>query len=105
MHLFYVSVQPLELGQAKFDTKNTIYRVKYAPINVVLPIDIASKLNVRQLWFLSELQNGSRIKASAIEVQWSVNLSTAKRDIKPLMELQLVKYAGSRKTGHYAICS
>lgn len=90
-------------SQEENDSKESTYRVKYVPINVMLPIDVASKLNARQLWFLSKLQHEQMSKTSAIETQWDVSLKTAKRDIQQLMSLKLIRYEGARKTGYYVL--
>lgn len=79
------------------------YRDKFVPINVIVDLEIAIKLNQRQLWFVGQLQHGKRLKADDIVSQWWVNRKTAKRDISSLVEYGVIRYNGARKNGFYTI--
>lgn len=84
-------------------TSSHIYRVKYVPINVSANNHIAMKLNQRQLWFVSKLQQGERTKASDIAFYWGVSEKTAKRDIARLQNYDMIRFYGARKNGYYVI--
>ena len=84
-------------------SENTIYRDRYVPINVMVNLDIAIKLNHRQLWFVGELQRGKKLKADDIAAQWWVSHKTAKRDIASMLEHGAISYNGARKNGFYTV--
>lgn len=83
--------------------ENPIYRDKYVPINVMVNLDVAIKLNHRQLWFIGELQRGKKLKADDIATQWWVSHKTAKRDIASMLEHNAICYNGARKNGFYTV--
>ncbi len=83
--------------------ENPIYRDKYVPINVMVNLDVAIKLNHRQLWFIGELQRGKKLKADDIATQWWVSHKTAKRDIASMLEYNAICYNGARKNGFYTV--
>lgn len=74
---------------------------KFVHLNVSLPKYILCGLNIRQLWFLTELQMGTKITAKTITNFWSVSLRTAKRDIHELRGMGLTKFEGSPNNGFY----
>jgi hypothetical protein len=82
---------------------NGIYRDKFVPINVIVDLEMAIKMNGRQLWFMGELQRGRRLKAEDIAKQWWVTDKTAKRDISALIEYGAIRYNGARKNGFYTV--
>lgn len=84
-------------------SENTIYRDKFVPINVIVNLDTAIKLNHRQLWFIGELQRGKKLKADDIATQWWVSHKTAKRDIASMLEHNAIYYNGARKNGFYTV--
>lgn len=84
------------------ETKNTIYSDRSVTINVVIKLEIAKKLNHRQLWFIGELQQKKKPKADNIVTQWQVNMRTARRDIKGLLKQKIIHHKGSKKNGFYA---
>ena len=76
---------------------DTIFSAKSDPINV--PI----KLNMRQKWFLLQLQTGHKRSADHIASQFNISLKTAKRDIADLKEKGKIRFRGSKKTGYYVL--
>ena len=56
---------------------------KNVPINVPIKIE-GHRFNLRQRWFLVQLQKGSTICATDISSHWSVSIKTARRDISAL---------------------
>lgn len=90
-------------SQVKSDTSNSIYRDKYVPVNVSVPMKVASYLNARQLWFLGKLQSGEELKSSALAIQWVISHRTAKRDIQQLVALDLIRFSGACKNGYYVL--
>ncbi len=93
-----------------FDVLNSLYqpsgyRDKFVHLNILIPVNLARQLNIRQLWFLGELQINKKIKAKDIADFWIVSERTGKRDIHQLCDFGIVKYNGANKTGLYTIRS
>ena len=74
---------------------------KFVPIHVRVDARIAVQLNQRQLWFLGQLQQGEKMVASNIVETWRVHSKTARRDLKGLLEAELIT---SIKTGRINRC-
>lgn len=72
-------------------------------LDLSIPISLACNLNIRQLWFLNNLQIGLRTNAPDIAKIWKISLRTSKRDLSRLMELGLIKFTGTKKTGYYSL--
>ncbi len=58
-------------------------------------------LNQRQLWFLENIVSGYDVRKADITEFWSVSGRTAERDIAVLVELNIIKFVGSKKYGRY----
>jgi len=80
-----------------------IYSAKFCTINLTLPYKIIMQLNQRQLWYLGLLQHGHKCKAGDIAQLWQVSIRTAKADIGGLVQLKLICFTGSKKTGSYEV--
>lgn len=78
---------------SSLSAKNSTQNV---PINV--PIN---NLNPRQKWFLGVLQVHDQAYTKDIMLHFNVTLKTAKRDIKKLAGAGIIKFVGSKKSGHY----
>lgn len=90
---------------SKSDSKMKTYTAENCGINSVINANAAMKLNIRQLWFLEMIQKGERMRAGQVATAWHVSLRTAETDIAKLVRFKLVRFTGSRKSGHYeAIC-
>lgn len=72
-------------------------------IEVNLPHEITGRLNKRQLWFLTLLQQGEKAKTATISTQFSVTDRTARGDVAELVDLRLIKLVSSRKNGWYVL--
>lgn len=83
-------------SEGSIDTNAADFKPKNVPINV--PI----KLNERQKWFLLRLKHDS-ISAQNLVQHWSIDIKTARRDIKVLKDAGMICFIGSRKTGRYEI--
>jgi hypothetical protein len=70
-------------------------------IEVNLSHEITGRLNKRQLWFLTLLQQGEKAKTATISTQFPVTDRTARGDVAELVDLNLIKIVGSRKNGWY----
>lgn len=81
--------------------KIDIYSAKSVTINVMLNSQMAGQFNPRQLWFLLQLQQESRVTCNDIVSIWKVTLRTARRDIAGLEEAGMVAFVGAKKTGYY----
>jgi hypothetical protein len=81
----------------------TVEGDKFVHLNVSLPKYILCALNIRQLWFLTELQKGKKINAKTITDFWKISLRTAKRDIQELGAMGLTKFEGSPNNGFYVM--
>ena len=101
--MLFSSKQNPTQNLAKTDEPSKIYSIKNYTINLSLPPRIAQRLNVRQLWFLSRLQENERVKAEDIAVQWDVSVASAKKDIGKMLHLKLIQFKGARKTGIYIL--
>jgi len=62
-----------------------------------------AQFNSRQLWFLEQLRRGSKLQAKDIIASWQVHERTARRDIAWLIEVGLIRFVPSGKTGWYAL--
>jgi len=61
------------------------------------------QLNERQIWFLKEIEKGKKLKTSHLARHWGITEKTAKRDLRSLLEHNLIEYVGSLKTVYYRI--
>lgn len=80
-----------------------IYRVIFDPINSIADSRKISDLNLRQLWFVSELHNSLNPNPESIRARWSVSKETAKRDIAKLRQLKLIRFVGAKRNGRYEL--
>lgn len=80
-----------------------IYSTENCTINITISPRIAQRLNQRQLWFLSQLQQNERVKADDIANQWGVSIMSAKSDIAGMKKMRLIRFEGSNKTGVYIL--
>jgi len=71
------------------------YPQKNVPVNV--------PVNARQQWFLKQIAQGKKVKASQLASNWKVSTKTAKRDISELKERDRIEYVGVPKQGYYRI--
>lgn len=101
--MLFSSKQTPAQNLAQTDKPSKIYSIKNYTINLNLPPRIAQRLNVRQLWFLSRLQENERVKAEDIAIQWAVSVASAKKDISKMLRLKLVRFKGAKKTGSYIV--
>lgn len=62
---------------------------------------IMEGLNERQRWFLDRVAKGPRPKARDIVAHWQVSPKTARRDIRGLRALGLLRFEGARRNGCY----
>ncbi len=85
------------------EAPTSIYRDNSVTINLRVRAPNIGHLNLRQLWFMSELHQGTTLRASDIATMWTVTGRTAKRDIAQLTTLGLVSFQGARKTGVYRV--
>jgi ATP-dependent DNA helicase RecG len=89
---------------------STVMRVKFQPTPIAaekimhdVPVDVPVNVpvNERQRWFLEQLNKGIPVKAADISEKFSVSLKTARRDIKYLIDYQILEFSGPPKTGQY----
>lgn len=85
--------------------QSKIYRSENCTINITISPRIAQKLNQRQLWFLSRLQQSEKVKADDIVAQWGASIGSAKSDISGMTRMGLIRFYGAKKTGFYAVIS
>lgn len=78
---------------------------KFFRIEIELSARIGKNLNQRQLWFLTQLRQGERLKSSAIAMEWGVTDRSARADVAALADLSLIRLVGSRKSGVYVTSS
>ena len=79
------------------------YRDNSVTINLQVRASNMGNLNLRQLWFMSELHQGAALRASDIATMWGVTDRTAKRDIAELTTLGLITFHGAKKKGFYGV--
>lgn len=90
-------------GDMKMD-QSSLYSDSFVHMDVIVNRELAIQMNERQLWFVSELQNGRRIRANDITKVWDKTLRTARRDILEIIERGIIEYCGANKNGHYRLC-
>lgn len=81
----------------------TLHGEENFTINLKIRSSIRQKLNQRQLWFLSLVQQEQNIRAAQIASTWKVSLRTARADISYLIKKKLVVFRGSKARGRYKI--
>lgn len=77
------------------------YSIKIDTDQMEEHLEVIQNLNQRQVWFYSQLQEGHLVTARDLTEVWQVGSATAKRDIATLINLGLVSYVGSRRSGFY----
>lgn len=75
----------------------------FCTINVTISLNIANRLNQRQLWFLGMIQQGYDMKVEQIIETWNVSSRTAKYDISSLKKSNLIRFTGTKGKGHYEV--
>ena len=68
-----------------------------APVNV--PVNVS--MNERQKWFINQMNKGISVKAKDISEKYDVSLKTGRRDIKFLIDKEIIEFFGSPKKGFY----
>jgi hypothetical protein len=63
----------------------------------------AMTCNVRQMWFISQLDEGIAATAATLARQWNTSQKTAERDIRQLRHLGLIAHQGARRNGRYCL--
>ena len=63
----------------------------------------AMTCNVRQKWFISQLDEGIAATAATLARQWNTSQKTAERDIRQLRHLGLIAHQGARRNGRYCL--
>ncbi len=76
---------------------------KIVVIDINIGVEVATQLNLRQLWFVSELHKTKRLSTNSIVQHWSVSKRTAQRDVRYLVKLELVCNLGNLKEGYYCL--
>lgn len=84
------------------DPKTLTLTEKTAQKNVPLNVPLKS-LNERQRWFLLFLRRKDKARAEDIVAHFDVSVKTARRDILQLKQAGKIRFAGSKKSGHYEI--
>ena len=79
----------------------SFYSIKIDPNQFEEHLEVIQNLNQRQVWFYSQLQEGHLVTARDLTEVWQIGSATAKRDIATLVNLGLVSYVGSRRSGFY----
>ncbi|MDP6987839.1 MAG: DeoR family transcriptional regulator, partial [Phycisphaerales bacterium] len=59
--------------------------------------------NRRRAWVIMELKRGHELRRSDLMTRFEVSESTAKRDLRALIEGGQVAFVGPTKTGHYEL--
>lgn len=83
--------------------QDKIYSTGNCTINITISPRIAQKLNQRQLWFLSQLQQNEKVKADDIAALWGTSIGSAKSDISEMTRMGLIRFYGAKKTGLYKL--
>lgn len=92
------------LKSSKNDLEFEIYTINFDSIKSLKQFAKLQNLNQRQIWFYSQIhEKKQNTKANDIVSKYAVSIATAHRDIKILMNLKLIKFIGSKKTGSYTI--
>jgi len=71
-------------------------------INVCINSD-ALTCNIRQMWFIRQLEEGIAATAATLARQWNISQKTAERDIRQLRHLGLIAHQGARRNGRYCL--
>jgi hypothetical protein len=81
----------------------TIYGDNFVTISVSMDRNKVNEFNLRQLWFLGQVQHGKTLRLNDFCKVWDVTLRTAKRDAALLIEKRAIYFDGSKKTGSYKV--
>lgn len=79
------------------------YSIKIDPIKMKNSLEAIQNLNQRQVWFYGQIQQGKLITVRDLVEIWQIGSATAKRDIAGLVDLELITYVGSKRTGFYMV--
>jgi Fic family protein len=71
--------------------KLSMKRDKFVLIRVQVDAHTAVQLNQRQLWFLGQMQQGYIMRAENLVDTWRIHAKTARRDLKGLLEAELIQ--------------
>lgn len=74
----------LEAKPYSAEARDSLARDKFVQFYVLLDAEKLGKLNIRQLWVLSEEHQGRQCSACDIVQQWGVSQKTAFRDLSQL---------------------
>lgn len=99
----FLDIGKKSVRHAKSPTRPRKIAEKFFRIEVELSARIGKNLNQRQLWFLTQLQQGGQLKSSAIAQEWAVTDRSARADVAALADLGLIWLEGSRKAGRYVL--
>ena len=86
-------------GQVSVNSNHRRKKNERCPCNVFVNVPV----NKRQKRFLELLNKGVSVKAADISKKFNVSLKTARRDIKDLVDHQVVEFSGAPKTGQYIL--
>jgi hypothetical protein len=103
---YAVSLGLPETMHSKLNEKRNQYSVigdKFVPYHVRVDARIAVQLNQRQLWFLGQLQQDNKMVAADIVQTWHVHAKTSRRDIKGLLEAELVVAIRAGRINNYQL--
>lgn len=101
-----VAIGVIKMMRSKLDNKlkrRSLRGDKFVPIQVCVPESVIVQLNERQLWFLGHLQQGNFMIASDIVRMWHVNIKTARRDIRRLLDEKLIAVTKTRRINRYSL--
>ena len=99
----------VEIMRVKLDAKYRNWKKastevdKFVHIRVRVDAHTAVQLNQRQLWFLGEVQHGHNMHARDLMGIWHVHAKTAGRDVKGLVEAELIRPVKRHRPHYYEI--
>ena len=100
----FITRIPLPNYDYQSDIKHDrVSEVNSDPLNDPLNDPLSGPLNQRQLRLIQIIREGNNITQEQLAGTLQVSLKTIKRDIETLKNKQLIRRAGSRKTGGYVI--
>lgn len=79
------------------------YRERFVLIRAHIDACLALQLNQRQLWFLGQLQQGYDLPTDALAQTWQVHTRTARRDIRGLLQAELIRRSAPGGAGCYEL--
>lgn len=81
----------------------TLFGREFSPVSLLLPSEVRSALNSRQINILEYIKKHSRVTSEDCTKEFDITRETANQDFKVLMKFDLIKRNGSGRGTYYTL--